>query len=194
MFNAFDNHLDSRGNSSSGGCLALMPDSERSPLECCVAFKRLRYTRPHGTGKSSCLVPPAAGRGHLISATMIRLTLLTTVVVLLLAYVKPSNGIPWPPGPIMCWTSWYDRDNPDGTGDWEDLKHLRMENPGEICAGPVDIQAVTVVGNVPAEDTGQQFYAYNTQIGFICLNEDQEFGRCRDYKVRFRCPCIFQPR
>ncbi|XP_070399615.1 cartilage intermediate layer protein 2-like [Nothobranchius furzeri] len=126
---------------------------------------------------------------------MIKLMSLTVLAVLLLACMKPSIGIPPTQGPIierLCWTSWYDRDNPGGTGDWEDLRNLRLAYPGEICRKPLEIQAVTVIGNVPAESTGQNFYAYNTFLGFICLNADQPFGeQCSDYKVRFRCPCFF---
>nr|XP_054603981.1 cartilage intermediate layer protein 2-like [Nothobranchius furzeri] len=122
---------------------------------------------------------------------MIKLTALTVVAVLLLANVKPSRLAI---SPRLCWTSWYDRDDPSGTGDWEDLKGLRMEYPGEICDTPRRIQAVTVDGNVPAESTGQHFYAYNTQLGFFCRNADQPSGQqCLDYKVRFRCPCIPEP-
>nr|XP_054603968.1 cartilage intermediate layer protein 2-like [Nothobranchius furzeri] len=126
---------------------------------------------------------------------MTKLMSLTVLAVLLLACMKPSIGIPPTQGPIierLCWTSWYDRDNPGGTGDWEDLRNLRKEYPGEICRRPFEIQAVTVIGNIPAESTGQYFNAYNTYLGFICLNADQPFGKkCRDYKVRFRCPCRF---
>lgn len=45
-----------------------------------------------------------------------------------------------------CWTEWFDRDNPSGTGDWEHLSALRTENPGKICPNPVDIEAQTLSG------------------------------------------------
>ncbi|XP_054605063.1 cartilage intermediate layer protein 2-like isoform X1 [Nothobranchius furzeri] len=118
---------------------------------------------------------------------MIKLMSLIVVAFLLLA-VKPI-----PVQPLFCWTSWYDRSDPTGMGDWEDLPDLRRENPGEICPRPYAIQAVTVDGNIPATSTGQQFYAYNTKVGFICRNEDQNPGPCLDYKVRFRCPCFSPP-
>lgn len=57
----------------------------------------------------------------------------------------------------MCWTNWYDRDNPSGTGDWELLSNLRNENPGQICANPIAIEARTVDTNTPATMTGQDF-------------------------------------
>ncbi|KAF3849962.1 hypothetical protein F7725_019681 [Dissostichus mawsoni] len=33
----------------------------------------------------------------------------------------------------VCWTDWFDRDNPSGSGDWELSSDLRKENPGKIC-------------------------------------------------------------
>lgn len=43
-----------------------------------------------------------------------------------------------------CWTDWFDRDDPTGTGDWETLYHLRKQNPGKICPKPADIEAQTL--------------------------------------------------
>ncbi|XP_054603988.1 cartilage intermediate layer protein 2 [Nothobranchius furzeri] len=117
---------------------------------------------------------------------MTKLTVLLTVSILLLANVRPSKGIGLP---RLCWTNWFSRYVP-GVGDLDDLRDLRAENPDRICIQPLDIQAVTVDGNVPAENTGQRFYAYNTVKGFICLNKDQVSGVCFNYKVRFRCPCL----
>ena len=57
----------------------------------------------------------------------------------------------------MCWTKWYDRDNPSATGDWELLKNLRKENPNEICANPIAIESQTVDKDTPASVTGQDF-------------------------------------
>ena len=45
-----------------------------------------------------------------------------------------------------CWTEWFDRDNPSGTGDWETLSNLRDENPGKICDNPVGIEVETTTG------------------------------------------------
>ncbi|XP_023816898.1 cartilage intermediate layer protein 2-like [Oryzias latipes] len=66
----------------------------------------------------------------------------------------------------LCWTEWFDRDNPSGSGDWELLSDLRKENPGKICETP-------------------QYY--NPTQGFVCRNEDQTFKKCWDYEVRFGC-------
>ncbi|XP_036941600.1 cartilage intermediate layer protein 2-like isoform X2 [Acanthopagrus latus] len=91
----------------------------------------------------------------------------------------------------VCWTRWYDRDDPSGTGDWEPLSNLRSENPGQICDNPLYIEAVTTGNNpVLATSTGQTFHVFNPTVGFVCRNADQRFGGCRDYQVRFGCPCL----
>ncbi|XP_031178117.2 cartilage intermediate layer protein 2-like isoform X2 [Sander lucioperca] len=88
----------------------------------------------------------------------------------------------------VCWTKWYNRDAPSGTGDWENLINLRTENPGQICDHPLSIEAVTTDTLTPAISTGQTFIS-NPTDGFVCRNTDQKSGACRDYKVRFGCPC-----
>ncbi|XP_037553099.1 cartilage intermediate layer protein 1-like, partial [Nematolebias whitei] len=93
----------------------------------------------------------------------------------------------------VCWTKWYDRDNPSATGDWETLSDLRNEYPGQICAAPLYIEAATVVGEIPAILTGDNIYIYSPTKGFACRNQDQKSGYCKDYKVRFGCPCLFLP-
>ncbi|XP_031437820.1 cartilage intermediate layer protein 2-like [Clupea harengus] len=87
----------------------------------------------------------------------------------------------------LCWTKWYDRDNPSATGDWELLKTLRKENPGEICANPNAIESRTVDTDTPATVTGQDFLHFSPATGFVCKNGPKQ--KCRDYKVRFACPC-----
>ncbi|XP_037332539.2 cartilage intermediate layer protein 1-like [Pungitius pungitius] len=86
-----------------------------------------------------------------------------------------------------CWTSWYDRDNPSGTGDWELLSDLWTEYPGQICNMPVAIEAYTISGT-PASLTGD-VYTSHPVYGFVCVNNQQKTGSCLDYKVRFMCPC-----
>ncbi|MEQ2226692.1 hypothetical protein ILYODFUR_029953 [Ilyodon furcidens] len=90
----------------------------------------------------------------------------------------------------LCWTKWHNRDRPSGTGDWELLSDLIKENPGRrLCVEPVYIEAATVDGEIPAIKTGESFNAYSPTKGFVCLNQDQSTGTCRDYKVRFGCYC-----
>ncbi|XP_049446803.1 uncharacterized protein LOC125897487 isoform X11 [Epinephelus fuscoguttatus] len=91
--------------------------------------------------------------------------------------------------PAVCWTKWYDRDDPSGTGDWELLSTLKKENPGQICDSPLQIEAVTTDDMTPAVSTGEIFFSYSPIKGFVCRQEDQKSHKCRDYKVRFRCPC-----
>ncbi|XP_059212886.1 mucin-5AC-like [Centropristis striata] len=89
----------------------------------------------------------------------------------------------------VCWTRWYDRDNPSGTGDWELLTHLRKENPGQICDNPLQMDVVTTDTLTPATSTGEIFRINNPSQGFACRKIDQKSRKCRDYKVRFGCPC-----
>ncbi|XP_017267274.1 cartilage intermediate layer protein 2-like [Kryptolebias marmoratus] len=89
----------------------------------------------------------------------------------------------------VCWTQWYDRDNPSGTGDWETLSALRRRYGDEICKEPLYIEAVTTDELTPAANTRQNFHIYNPTTGFVCRNKDQKVGNCMDYKVRFGCPC-----
>ncbi|NJO14494.1 MAG: hypothetical protein HC877_01725 [Thioploca sp.] len=86
------------------------------------------------------------------------------------------------------WTGWFDRDNPSGTGDWEDLGDL-----GDVCFGEdiVDVQARRISDQLPAENTGQVFLFYNTTNGFVCRNVDQVNNeQCFDYEVRFKCESL----
>ncbi|XP_062267736.1 mucin-5AC-like [Platichthys flesus] len=89
----------------------------------------------------------------------------------------------------VCWTDWYDRDRPSGTGDWELLSNLKKENPGQICDSPMYIEAVTTDTMTPAISTGENFLHYNPTVGFVCRKADQIDGECLNYKVRFGCPC-----
>ncbi|XP_051934898.1 mucin-5AC-like isoform X1 [Hippocampus zosterae] len=89
--------------------------------------------------------------------------------------------------PDVCYTPWFNHDDPRGTGDYELLSHLRPKN--HICDNPVDIQVVTAYDNYPFSHTGQIPYIYSATEGFACRNEDQNNHRCYDYKVRFGCPC-----
>ncbi|KAF7709725.1 cartilage intermediate layer protein 1-like [Silurus meridionalis] len=109
--------------------------------------------------------------------------LLTFCVILTATYVGALA-----PLPKVCYTQWFDRDNPSGVGDYETLVHLRAEYPQKICNKPLTIQAATLTG-VPAESIGQVFQAYDTITGFGCANSEQNEGCCLDYKVRFGCPC-----
>uniref|UniRef100_A0A8C7XSE6 WxxW domain-containing protein n=1 Tax=Oryzias sinensis TaxID=183150 RepID=A0A8C7XSE6_9TELE len=107
-----------------------------------------------------------------VSATMIKLVIYTFYFTL------------------YCWTQWFDRDDPSGTGDWETLSDLLKQYPKEICPNPVDVEATTLSGT-PAKQTGEVFYKYDKTSGFVCRNEDQKQGMCKDYRVRFSCPSAY---
>uniref|UniRef100_A0A672II75 WxxW domain-containing protein n=1 Tax=Salarias fasciatus TaxID=181472 RepID=A0A672II75_SALFA len=91
----------------------------------------------------------------------------------------------------VCWTEFFNRDDPSVTGDWELLKLLQRENPGKICDHPLFIEAVTSDTNAPAYTTGDTFYRFSPSQGFVCRRRDQRRRFCRDYKVRFGCPCKY---
>uniref|UniRef100_A0A3Q2R255 WxxW domain-containing protein n=1 Tax=Fundulus heteroclitus TaxID=8078 RepID=A0A3Q2R255_FUNHE len=87
---------------------------------------------------------------------------------------------------VCCsvWTRWYDRDDTSGTGDWKTLTALQNQNRGDICKQPLYIKAVTADTLTPAINTGEILC-----VSFICHKKDQTSNTCRDYKVRFGCPC-----
>ncbi|XP_078095332.1 uncharacterized protein LOC144510017 isoform X4 [Mustelus asterias] len=89
-----------------------------------------------------------------------------------------------------CRTEWFDRDNPSGNGDYEDLVNLRKEYPGQICSKPVACEVETTSG-VPASDTGDNIPQCSITSGFACVNEEQEDGTCEDYRIQFICPVSF---
>lgn len=45
-----------------------------------------------------------------------------------------------------CWTDWFDRDKPSGTGDWEVLSALNNAYPEKICINPLQIEVQTTSG------------------------------------------------
>uniref|UniRef100_A0A3B3ZEP0 WxxW domain-containing protein n=1 Tax=Periophthalmus magnuspinnatus TaxID=409849 RepID=A0A3B3ZEP0_9GOBI len=82
-----------------------------------------------------------------------------------------------------CWTEWFDRDDPSGSGDWELLSDLRKEYPGKVCDKPVDIEVQTLSGLTP-DAAGD---VVDKDKGFVCKNVDQKGKMCDDYRVRFSC-------
>ncbi|XP_055515432.1 uncharacterized protein LOC129711657 [Leucoraja erinacea] len=84
-------------------------------------------------------------------------------------------------------TPWFDRDNPTGQGDFEDLVNLRKENPNQICSKPIACEVQTV-GGKPPSSTNDNIPECSILTGFVCLNKDQTNGACEDYKIRFTCP------
>ena len=54
---------------------------------------------------------------------------------------------------------------------------------GNVCAEPLDIQVVTVDGEIPALETGDVFKTMKKDKGFICLNSDQVRFKVREHIV-----------
>lgn len=83
----------------------------------------------------------------------------------------------------LAWTHWLDRDNPSGSGDFEDLKSFP---PGAVCKKPTAIkcQALDGISHIAAEEV----VTCTPAAGFACVNGDQPDGACEDYHVQFYCP------
>ncbi|XP_034058682.1 cartilage intermediate layer protein 1-like [Gymnodraco acuticeps] len=117
---------------------------------------------------------------------------LLSVAIVAALFLESHQWIPigpTDPEDPVCWTDWFDRDNPSGSGDWELLKDLKKEIHGNICEYPLHIKVVTTDTMTPAISTGQTFYTFHPTQGFVCRNKDQSKDMCRDYKVSFLCPC-----
>uniref|UniRef100_A0A4W3I6Y4 WxxW domain-containing protein n=1 Tax=Callorhinchus milii TaxID=7868 RepID=A0A4W3I6Y4_CALMI len=78
-----------------------------------------------------------------------------------------------------CYTQWFDRDNPSGNGDYETTPEINNEYPDKICKKPISCEVQTTHGT-PAELT--------IIGGFSCENKHQNGGKCKDYKIRYKCP------
>ncbi len=85
-------------------------------------------------------------------------------------------------GGTGTWTSWYDADDPGGTGDFETIGGT-IPAP---CPAPTAIECQTTDG-VDYAATGQVVTCDVSQ-GLICINAQQTDWTCLDYKVRFLCP------
>ena len=87
------------------------------------------------------------------------------------------------------WTSWYNTDSPDGTGDYELLTDIRKSHPN-ICTEPLAIQCATSDG--ATYSSTKQKVTCSTNIGVICQNSlnngSSKKVRCKDYKIRIGCP------
>jgi len=79
------------------------------------------------------------------------------------------------------WSSWKDRDNPSGAGDFEQLKDF--SKTGDLCSDPVAVQA-RIIGTTTLATSEEVNFSLN---GFFCRNDQQPSGGCSDYEVRFCC-------
>ncbi|MBN1175896.1 hypothetical protein JXA48_04600 [Candidatus Woesearchaeota archaeon] len=90
-----------------------------------------------------------------------------------------------------AWTTWLDRDNPSGAGDYEDINGFGAET---ICGGeqPLNIECRRKTDYMPWNLTGELVHA-TTKTGCWCVNAEQNGGYCSDYEVRFFCEEITNP-
>jgi hypothetical protein len=108
-----------------------------------------------------------------------------------------------PPDNPTCWTPWMNRDTPTGTGEWETLEALAAEHPSAfIEAGctfdqysstvstPMGVECKQAYSGTPFEHMHDSFtngVACTPEQGLVCLNADQGYGTCNNYKIRFNC-------
>jgi hypothetical protein len=83
------------------------------------------------------------------------------------------------------WSSYDDRDNPSGFGDYETIRDIRTP-PCTSSEDVVGIQCVSLSGQ-DFRQTGAVRYHCNQRIGGYCVNSEQNGGYCKDYKVRYLC-------
>ncbi|CAK8685031.1 unnamed protein product [Clavelina lepadiformis] len=83
-----------------------------------------------------------------------------------------------------AWSFWENEFTPSypDFGDEEIAEDVSRER----CEGPIAIQVFTTNG-IPARESGEVFRVLSPSAGFECRGEDQEDGRCEDYKVRYFC-------
>ena len=80
------------------------------------------------------------------------------------------------------WSTWDDRDNPSGTGDWENL--VDRHDVEQICENPIAVEARIVSSQIMVTSQNVQL----TLAGLVCKNENQPAGEyCLDYEARFCC-------
>ena len=77
------------------------------------------------------------------------------------------------------WTDWQDVDDGDGFGDWEFNK---IETS---CANPTAIKVQTVWNT-----TFNSVTHIDIDLGFWCLNEENNDVTCEDYQVAWCCPTL----
>ena len=87
------------------------------------------------------------------------------------------------------WTSWMDRDNPSGTGDYERASDYAYGGT-PVCNSntPENSECRSVSGGVYYDDYtfGNVDTVYCTpNQGFVCINGA---SYCPDFEVRFCCP------
>lgn len=85
------------------------------------------------------------------------------------------------------WTPWFDVDNPsEGIGDHESFEKIKERFPDQVCLNPMGVQAeVNDSSEITAEE--HSIFEISPSSGLICLNQNQTYGQCLNYKIRFCC-------
>lgn len=103
------------------------------------------------------------------------------------------KNLPIPTCSFGDWTQWYDRDDPTGMGDYEDLASIRQRHFGVICKRPSVIDGRLLNGQHWA--TSGELLTVSATTGLTCVNAHQPDGKsCSDYKVRFCCDPTYSSR
>ncbi|ESP03294.1 hypothetical protein LOTGIDRAFT_70514, partial [Lottia gigantea] len=79
------------------------------------------------------------------------------------------------------WTEFFDRDDPSGNYDSEDLTNIQIEYPGKVCENPIGVDA-RLLNNLNYITSGE-IVTISPSIGLICKNSDQIDNKCEDYKI-----------
>ena len=73
------------------------------------------------------------------------------------------------------WTAWLDRDDPDGTGDWE---NLHSYEPNQACQNPSAVKVNDKLVSSTGHTGGSSDAVTHLDLsGFYCLNDEQTNGR-----------------
>ncbi|XP_013400493.1 mucin-5AC-like [Lingula anatina] len=98
------------------------------------------------------------------------------------------------PSTSGTWTNYQDRDDPSGTGDWENVETFRSTDNVNLCNGarPLCTRCRDRVTHYHYYATGDQYntdHDCNWENGLVCTTSVN--GRtCKDYEVNFKCPNI----
>ena len=92
---------------------------------------------------------------------------------------------------LVCngrWTSFYSKDDPNGSGDQESLTIFLDNNPNQTCKNPTAVDARVVGNHTHYTQTGQVVKINRGKTIFECEHEKQSNGeRCLDYEARWFC-------
>ena len=94
----------------------------------------------------------------------------------------------------VYWTKWLDRDDPSGTGDWEQYSTF-PQPPCRKGYKPVDADCIVIKKSGRNREL-LPWYTANENIspsyqctanGLYCRNKAQSDRFCEDYMIRFLC-------